>query len=166
MKLQLMEITYLLMMPPVILILLLNVLGELTFTSFIVLTGLVLSGGGIAILIFLYSIRYSKVAFYNWISGFVELHLGRGVSLQKNVRQAVRLGQRLGKNVMFYTNHYPEERLRTKWEGKIIIKRANTIQSFFFNLTYYLITTGKKRGKRYPVLQCEILCDSIKTMRN
>lgn len=165
MKMQITEITALSMITPFIIMICLFEFNLLTPNLFLIFISLIGIGTLFPFIILIYAKkRYSKDTFYNPITGIVELHIGRNLPLQKSYRQAVRLGKKMEKNVVFYTNHYPEERLQAKGARKMIIKKANFFQSYLFNLTFYIITIGKETGNEYPVLKCEILYDKFRAL--
>jgi hypothetical protein len=121
---------------------------------------LFVGGIGFPFLILLYAKKYSKKEFYNPLMKIVEIHIGRKGSPAKlltSVKQSVKLAEKMNTNVIFYTNHFPEERLLYQNKFNIKVKKASLLQKISYYIPFWLITLGKKKGKIYPLLRCEII---------
>jgi hypothetical protein len=112
----------------------------------------------------LYSRKFSKKAFYNPIIKKVEVHIGRSstpMKLAKTILEAVKLAKKMNQDVLFFTNHFPEERLKEKWGEKIQIKPTNLFRKILFYIPYYFVTFGKKKGNRYPLIECKLIYSKL-----
>ncbi len=163
-----------LLLIPCILFIGLIVLNLLTINLFLILkTWFIITVALILFICLYYKYRYPKLPFYNPISKVIELHIGITGSFTKEVRKSIRLSKNIKRNIIFYTNHFSEERLLKSLRGKIIIKKPNLIQKGIFYFTLSLLKIfciilklfGKKDlnypNKRFPVLYCEILYDKL-----
>ncbi|QPC47124.1 hypothetical protein [Mangrovibacillus cuniculi] len=121
--------------------------------------GFLVAFGGV--LFFLYQ-KYSKNVFFNPISNIVELHIGRrGTSMKlfRWIRESENLAKEKNTSVIFYTSHFSEDRILKKFGDRVVISQTTLIQQIVYWSTYYLITFGQVKGKRYPLLKCEIVCN-------
>jgi len=105
---------------------------------------------------------YCKELTYNPFNNVVEIHIGRAITEIKLARlllKSIRFSRERNAVILFYTNHLSEERLRSglqKMEMDVQINKPNIVQWATFYLAFSLITIGKKKGKIYPLLRCEI----------
>lgn len=169
-KMQLVEMTLLLTLPICLTAISLGYSNLLTMNLYYLFVGVMFGVGFVFPLsVLLYARRYSKKAFYNPLIRMVEIHIGRNGSPMKLARivgESLRLAKQLNKNILFYTNHFPEERLREKFGDNLIIKNANGLQYVLFYLPFLLLTFGKRKQKIHPLLRCEILYGNTNLYRD
>jgi len=159
---QLVEMVLVILSPLIITVFILSWLDLLTFHLLYLITACIV-GIGVVIpgLILLYARRYSQKAVFNPIIRKVELHVGRKttpIKLLRNVRESIKLAEKLNCNVVFYTNHLEDQRLRKMFNQPLLIKKANVLQKTLFYIPFFLITFGRKKDKWFPLLYCEIIC--------
>lgn len=121
--------------------------------------------GGVVLPLFILGYSYFKInrkgikSFYNPLFGMIELHIGRTKSVGKMVRiclNAKRDAKKLNKDILFFTNHYPAERLVEFWGDALEVRKATLLEYITFYITFHIITMGMKKGKKYPLLRCVV----------
>lgn len=98
-------------------------------------------------------------SFYNPLLGMIELHIGRTKSVGKMMRlclNAKRDAKKLNKDILFFTNHYPAERLVEFWGDSLEVRRATLMEYITFYIPFHIVTMGMKKGKKYPVIRCVV----------
>lgn len=161
-KMQFYEMTLVFSYIPAILASVLLYFGTYTFEIIFILLSVAIIGAILPYSVKNYSKkRYSKKVTYNPLIKMVELHIDRTSSPTKLgtiVNQHIRVARQMNSNVLFYSNHFSEEQLRKRFHGKILIKKANIFQIILFYSLFWIVTIGMKKGKRFPLLRCEIIC--------
>lgn len=104
--------------------------------------------------------KYGAGIIYNRVFGIIEFHINRTKDWSQIAKRAAktrRIAKELNMEVLFYTDHYDESRLR-KLEAalkvQLDIKPANLFQRSVYRFTSAIATLGIKRESYYPVLRC------------
>lgn len=95
----------------------------------------------------------------------IEFHIGRTsniIAIRRGFQEAINLATKIKVNIVFYTNHFQQERLEEfckAIEYEFKIRKGTSLESIGYYLPYYMLTLGKKRNQ-YKLLLCEVIIRS------
>lgn len=94
---------------------------------------------------------------YNPFLDVIEFHIGRTHDQEKFIRQFLqvrRVARRFKKDIIFYTNHHPIERLTEVFGTNLQIERVTLFHKVLYYIPYTLVTIGLKERATYPLVKC------------
>lgn len=107
--------------------------------------------------------KYGQGIWYNRLFNTFEFHIGSLTDwsmIAKRAARIRRLALKKGGSVLFYTDHYKEERLHELAKNmniSIEIRRANPLQWLAYKYTSIAVTFYKLEAwkrKKYPLVRC------------
>lgn len=104
--------------------------------------------------------KYGAGIIHNRVFGIIEFHINRTKDwsqIAKRVAKTRRIAKELNMEVLFYTDHYDESRMRkleVALKVQLDIKPANLFQRAVYKFTSAFATLGINRESYHPVLRC------------